>query len=113
VCSLAELNEMVEQWNRQDDIRRIGARSQTVAEYFALEQPLLMPLPEGPFETGRLFTPGVDRAIRASTTPPPTVAQYGCVDTVVLSSRSRAWKRATSEACCSSGQPAPSGMTQH
>lgn len=61
VSSLAELNEMVEQWDRQDDTRHIGARPKTVAEYFALEQPLLMPLPEKPFETGRLFTPRVDR----------------------------------------------------
>ncbi|MDX3771772.1 MULTISPECIES: IS21 family transposase [unclassified Streptomyces] len=61
VSSLAELNEMVEQWDRQDDARRIGSRPKTVAEYFALEQPLLMPLPEEPFETGRLFTPRVDR----------------------------------------------------
>ncbi|WP_016828219.1 transposase [Streptomyces viridosporus] len=37
VSSLAELNEMVEQWDRQDDARRIGARSKTVAECFALE----------------------------------------------------------------------------
>ncbi|MEV5086212.1 hypothetical protein AB0K74_48745 [Streptomyces sp. NPDC056159] len=61
VSSLAELNEMVEQWDRQDDARRIGSRSRTIAEEFALEQPLLMPLPEVPFETGRLFTPRVDR----------------------------------------------------
>ncbi|MFE9382846.1 IS21 family transposase [Streptomyces sp. NPDC007025] len=61
VSSLAELNEMVEHWDRQDDARRIGARPKTVAEYFALEQPLLRPLPEEPFETGRMFTPRVDR----------------------------------------------------
>lgn len=61
VSSLAELNEMVEQWDRQDDARRIGARPKTVAEYFSLEQTLLRPLPEEPFETGRLFTPRVDR----------------------------------------------------
>ncbi|MFJ6668989.1 IS21 family transposase [Streptomyces sp. NPDC091383] len=61
VSSLAELNEMVEQWDRQDDARRIGSRSRTIAEDFALERPLLMPLPEEPFETGRLFTPRVDR----------------------------------------------------
>lgn len=60
VASLAELNEMVEQWDRQDEARRIGARPKTVAEYFAVEQPLLMPLPEEPFETDRLFTPRVD-----------------------------------------------------
>ncbi|GGV96774.1 hypothetical protein GCM10015535_66850 [Streptomyces gelaticus] len=61
VSSLAELNEMVEQWDQQDDARRIGARPKTVAEYYALEQPLLIPLPEEPFETGRLFTPRIDR----------------------------------------------------
>ncbi|MFI2765471.1 hypothetical protein ACH5A3_42795 [Streptomyces echinatus] len=44
-----------------DDARRIGSRSRTIAEDFALEQPLLMPLPKEPFETGRLFTPRVDR----------------------------------------------------
>ncbi|MEV5336594.1 Mu transposase domain-containing protein [Streptomyces werraensis] len=60
VASLAELNEMVEQWDRQDEARRIRARPKTVAEYFALEQPLLMPLPEEPFETDPLFTPRVD-----------------------------------------------------
>jgi hypothetical protein len=58
VSSLAELNEMVEQWDRQDDARRIDARSRTIAEDFALEQP---PLPEKPFETGWLFPPRVDR----------------------------------------------------
>lgn len=61
VSSLTELNETVEQWDRQDDARRISARSKTVAECFAIERPLLMPLPEEPFETGRLFTPRVDR----------------------------------------------------
>ncbi|MCZ7434741.1 Mu transposase domain-containing protein [Streptomyces sp. WMMC1477] len=61
VASLAELNEMAEQWDRQDGTRRIRTRPKTVAEHFALEQPLLMPLPEQPFETGRLFTPRVDR----------------------------------------------------
>ncbi|MGW8701450.1 IS21 family transposase [Streptomyces eurythermus] len=61
VSSLAELNEMVEQWDRQDGARRIGSRSRTIAGDLALEQPLLMPLPDEPFETGRLFTPRVDR----------------------------------------------------
>ncbi|MFI2765527.1 hypothetical protein ACH5A3_43120 [Streptomyces echinatus] len=61
VSSLAELNELVEQWDRQDDARRIGSRSRIIAEDFALEGPLLMPLPEEPFESGRLFTPRVDR----------------------------------------------------
>jgi hypothetical protein len=52
---------MVDQWDRQDDARRIGSRPKTVAEYFAFEQPLLRPLPDEPFETGRMFTPRVDR----------------------------------------------------
>ncbi|MFJ6493716.1 Mu transposase domain-containing protein [Streptomyces californicus] len=61
VDSLAELNEMVDQWDLHDGHRRIGSRPRTVDEYFAVERPLLMPLPEKPFETGRLFTPRVDR----------------------------------------------------
>jgi transposase len=61
VGSLAELNEMVEQWDLLDGRRRIGARPRTIDEYFAIERPLLMPLPEEPFETGRVFTLRVDR----------------------------------------------------
>ncbi|WP_281944954.1 IS21 family transposase [Streptomyces olivaceus] len=61
VDSLAELNEMVEQWDLHDGRRRIGSRPRTIDEYFAVEQPLLMPLPDEPFETGRVFTPRVDR----------------------------------------------------
>ncbi len=44
VDSLAELNEMVDQWNLHDGHRRIGSRPRTVDEYFAVEQRLLMPL---------------------------------------------------------------------
>ncbi|WP_426570365.1 Mu transposase domain-containing protein [Streptomyces canus] len=61
VSSLAELNEMVEQWDLHDGRRRIGSRPRTIDEYFAVEQPLLLPLPHEPFETGRVFTPRVDR----------------------------------------------------
>ena len=53
------------------DDRRLGcatttsagsaAGPRTVGEYFAVEGPLLKPLPEEPFETGRWFTPRVDR----------------------------------------------------
>lgn len=52
---------MVDQWDLHDGHRRIGSRPRTVDEYFAVEHPLLMPLPQEPFETGRLFTPRVDR----------------------------------------------------
>jgi Transposase and inactivated derivatives len=61
VDSLAELNALIDEWDQQDDARRIGSRPHTVAEHFAIEQPLLAPLPDEPFETGRLFTPRVDR----------------------------------------------------
>ncbi|MGW3498783.1 Mu transposase domain-containing protein [Streptomyces sp. NPDC001020] len=61
VDSLAELNELVEQWDRHDGRRRIGSRPRTIDEYFEVERPLLLPLPEEPFETGRVFTPRVDR----------------------------------------------------
>ncbi|MCX4704210.1 hypothetical protein [Streptomyces sp. NBC_01373] len=61
VDSLADLNVMVDRWAEEDDGRRIGARPRTVGEYFATEQPLLRPLPEDVFETGRLFNPRVDR----------------------------------------------------
>jgi hypothetical protein len=61
VESLAELNELVEQWDRHDGRRRIGSRARTIDEYFEDERPRLLPLPEDPFETGRIFTPRVDR----------------------------------------------------
>jgi transposase len=61
VGSLAELNAMIEGWDAQDDGRRIGSRPRTVGEHFAAERPLLGPLPEEAFETGRVFTPRVDR----------------------------------------------------
>ena len=60
VDSLAELNAMVD-GGTEDDDRRIADRPRTVGEYFAIERPLLAPLPDEAFETGRLFTPRVDR----------------------------------------------------
>ncbi|MFI6937318.1 Mu transposase domain-containing protein [Streptomyces sp. NPDC050287] len=61
VTTLAELNARIDVWDQQDDQRRIGERPRTVGEYFAIEKPLLQPLPEDHFETGRLLTPRVDR----------------------------------------------------
>ncbi|MCP2281797.1 Transposase [Promicromonospora umidemergens] len=61
VASLAELNEMVDAWDQGDDARRIGGRARTVGEMFAIEQPLLAPLPEEEFETGRWSHQRVDR----------------------------------------------------
>lgn len=61
VASIAELNELVDGWDVEDETRRIGTRPRTVGEYFAIEQPLLAPLPADEFETGRWFAPRVDR----------------------------------------------------
>jgi hypothetical protein len=61
VDSIDELNSMIEQWDIDDDARRIGTRPHTIGQAFAIEAPLLKPLPTEPFETGRWFTPRVDR----------------------------------------------------
>jgi hypothetical protein len=37
VAPLDELNTLVEQWDQQDDARRIGSRMHTVGEMFAAE----------------------------------------------------------------------------
>lgn len=60
VNSIAELNAMIDAWDLADN-RRIGARSHTIGQAFALEKPLLKPLPVESFETGRWFAPRVDR----------------------------------------------------
>jgi hypothetical protein len=61
VGSLAQLNAMIDVWDAEDDSRRIALRARTVGQDFATEQPRLRPLPDEPFETGRMFTPRVDR----------------------------------------------------
>lgn len=61
VESFEQLNAMVDEWDAQDDGRRIGARERTIGEDFAVEQPLLVPLPDDDFETGIWLTPRVDR----------------------------------------------------
>jgi hypothetical protein len=61
VASLTELNAMVDQWDQDDEARLLRGRTRTVGDYFAGEQHLLGPLPTEPFETGRWFTPRVDR----------------------------------------------------
>jgi hypothetical protein len=52
---------MIDEWDAADEARRIGSRARTVGEFLAIERPLLRPLPSEPFETGRWFTPYVDR----------------------------------------------------
>jgi hypothetical protein len=61
VSSLTELNVMVDQWDLDDEARRLRSKTRTVGEHVAQEQPLLRPLPRGVFETGRWFTPRVNR----------------------------------------------------
>jgi transposase len=61
VMSLRELNELIDDYDRADDDRRIGHRAHTVAESFSAERQLLKPLPVEPFETGLWLTPRVDR----------------------------------------------------
>jgi transposase len=61
VASVEELNTLIDRWDAEDERRRVGERARTVGEFFAIEKPLLKPLPEEPFETGRWFTPRVDR----------------------------------------------------
>jgi hypothetical protein len=66
VATIAELNALIDGWDVADEARRIRSRPQTVGERFAVEQPLLAPLPTEHFETGRLLTPGVNRYAQVS-----------------------------------------------
>lgn len=61
VPSIGALNAMIDQWDADDEARRIGSRARTVGEFLEIERPLLAPLPEEPFETGLWLTPRVDR----------------------------------------------------
>jgi transposase len=61
VASLAELNAQIAGAEQAEDGRRIGVRIRTIGQDLAAERPLLIPLPDEPFETGLLLTPRVDR----------------------------------------------------
>jgi transposase len=61
VDSFEQLNALVDEWDIADDRRRIGTRPHTIGEHFAIERPLLAPLPQEVFETGTWLTPRVDR----------------------------------------------------
>jgi len=61
VNSLGELNARIADAEQAEDRRRIGARIRAIGQDFAAERPLLIPLPDDPFETGLLLTPRVDR----------------------------------------------------
>jgi transposase len=66
VRSLAELNDLLAAADAKDDHRRLEGRTVTVSTDFALEAPLLRPLPGEAFETGLTLTPRVDRHSRIS-----------------------------------------------
>ncbi|MBC8092702.1 MAG: IS21 family transposase, partial [Pseudonocardia sp.] len=66
VDTLAELNARLELADRKDDARRIENRVRTVGQDFALEAPLLRPLPADPFDDGLWLTPRVDRYSRVT-----------------------------------------------
>src|SRR6266567_3502621 len=64
VGSLAELNGLLVGWMAADDARHVGRRAQTVAEAFALEQGVLHPLPDEPFDSARLLGAKADAKAR-------------------------------------------------
>lgn len=66
VATLAELNAYFARCDAKDDHRRVGQRVTTVADDFAVEQPLLRALPVEPFETGISLRPRVDRHARVT-----------------------------------------------
>jgi transposase len=61
VDSIAELNALLEAWDDADDARRVGNRTASVGQHWAIERPLLRPLPDEPFDTTLTLTPRVDR----------------------------------------------------
>jgi hypothetical protein len=64
VATLAELNERLDGCDRADNDRRIANHPMSVGHDFAVEAPLLRPLPDEPFDTALLLTPRVDRYAR-------------------------------------------------
>lgn len=61
VASIDDLNTLLAAADDADDARRIGNRSTSVAQDFAVEKMLLAPLPAEPFDTALTLTPRVDR----------------------------------------------------
>jgi transposase len=90
VKTLAELNERLQRYDVIDDARRVGHRTQPVGVDFALEAPLLRPLPADRFETGVTLTPRVDRHARITVRQ----CQYS-VPTRLIGRRVRVLLRAT------------------
>lgn len=61
VDSIEELNGLLEKWDDTDDARRVGNRTRSVGQDWALEKELLRPLPAEPFDTALTLRPRVDR----------------------------------------------------
>jgi transposase len=61
VASLEELNTRIAAAEDAENGRRIGHRIRTIGQDLEAERPLLLPLPEEPYETGLVLTPRVDR----------------------------------------------------
>lgn len=90
VSTLAELNIRIDLDDAADDGRRIEGRIRAVGQDFAVEVPLLAPLPEESFEAGLLLTPRVDRFGRI------TVRQcHYSVPVALIGSRVRVFLRAS------------------
>jgi transposase len=66
VGTLAELNARLAAIDEAEDVRRIETRPATVGADFAVERPLLRPLPAETFDPGLTVTPRVDRYARIS-----------------------------------------------
>jgi transposase len=66
IDSVAELNERLAAYDATDDRRRIDGRVLNVGDSFALEAPMLRPLPGEDFETGLVATSRVDRYSRVT-----------------------------------------------
>ena len=60
--SLDELNEKIRGWDTADNSRRINDRIRTVGQDFAVEAPLLRPVPVEGFDPGLSLEPRVDRS---------------------------------------------------
>jgi len=60
--SLDELNERIRAWDAADDAHTITGRAATIGEEFAMEAPLLRPLPQESFDPGLVLHPRVDRS---------------------------------------------------
>ncbi|WP_345516438.1 IS21 family transposase, partial [Phytohabitans houttuyneae] len=66
IDSLAVLNTVIDEVDAAEDARRITGKTSTIGQDFAVEVPLLRPLPSDAFETGQWLQPRVDRFARVT-----------------------------------------------